>query len=418
MASNIPGCNCTECQKCKSPTVCAACKQCARCGQHKPGCPGCPAGKTGHMAKAKEKTYLSIIDQMLDSGYSDADMSDAAKRGDALADLTHDMAEDGAFNSHLTSSIHNAKKLSDDNILNDVVISENKAKSNKDGLQNAANESAICAAIDKLLKMGHSPARIASVLSKCAEIDLQQRTMGADYLNRRSNDLGMGYLKPNTYMPTQPDTYERERPKVGSAHIAQIGDDFLSIGESKFGGTPRVQKRALEISASKREEPKNNAPTIGRVPNPVIHRGASDATKTAAIHHRGSEFDAGSIAEQHVAGKPFEQIWREACQHAGLHIASKAFHEYINRAKAQGKKFASKDAEFLGTKLGFRDLEIAVPKPTLPRTAYDSGKQGGTAKDGNELMNEFELRASAPTDIELREDASLDIEIGNSEINL
>jgi hypothetical protein len=374
------------------------------------------------MAKAKEKTYLSIIDQMLDSGYSDADMNDAAKRGDDLSALTQDMAEDGAFNSHLTSSIHNAKKLSDDNILNDVVISENKAKSNKDGLQNAANESAVCAAIDKLLKIGHSPARIAAVLSKCAEIDLQQRTMGADYLNRRSNDLGMGYLKPNTYMPTQPDTYERERPKVGSAHITVEGEDLLSIGESKFGGQPRVQKRAIEISASERVEGRGSRDQIRplRVPQDqaVSVRGAGAASKTAAIHHRGSEFDAGTVAEQHIAGKSFEQIWHEACQTAGLHLASKAFHEYINRSKQLGQKFASKDAEFLGTKLGFRDLEIAVPKPTLPRTAYDSGKQGGTAKDGNELMREFELTASAPTDIEFREDASFDIEIGNSEINL
>src|SRR5271163_1194171 len=105
---------------------------------------------------AKEKTYLNILDQMLDSGFSEAEMNDAEKRGDDLSGLTQDLSEDGCFKSHIEASVQNtrtiiAKKLSDDNILNDVVISEGKAKSNKDGLQNAANDAEVLAAINKLL---------------------------------------------------------------------------------------------------------------------------------------------------------------------------------------------------------------------------------------------------------------------------
>lgn len=376
---------------------------------------------------AKEKTYLNILDQMLDSGMDSAEMDDAAKRGDDLSALTQDMAEDGSFAKHVSASIETgrtiiAKKLSDDNILNDVVISENKAKSNKDGLQSAANDAAVLAAIDKLLKRGHSAKKILAVLhAKRAEINLNDRqfSMSADYLNRSANTLGMNHLKPNTYMPTQPTTYESKKPdlKHASVHLALEGEDLLSIGESKFGGQSRVQKRAIEISDNVGKPHIASAPSYNRAPvGPT--RGASDAVKTAAVHYRGEDFDSGSIGEMHVAGKTFEQIWREACQHAGLHLASKAFHEYVNRAKQSGQKFASSDANFLSSKLGFRDLEIAVPKPVIARTAYDSGKMGGTAKDGNALMQEFELAPAKPIEIEIKETEAFDIELGNSEINL
>jgi len=377
---------------------------------------------------AKEKTYLNILDQMLDSGMDSAEMDDAAKRGDDLSALTQDMAEDGSFAKHVSASIETgrtiiAKKLSDDNILNDVVISENKAKSNKDGLQSAANDAQVLSAIDKLLKRGHSPARILAALkAKRAELNLQDRTfnMSADYLNRSANTLGMNHLKPNTYMPNQPTTYESQKPdlKHASVHVAQEGEDLLGLMESKFGGQASVQKRAIEVKIADTVEPKANVSTIGRVPNPLIHRGAQDATKTAAVYHRGSEFDAGVVGELHTAGKTFEEIWRTACERAGLHLASKAFHEYVNRAKQSGQKFASSDANFLSSKLGFRDLEIAVPKPVIARTAYDSGKMGGTAKDGNALMQEFELAPAKPIEIEIKETEAFDIELGNSEINL
>jgi len=372
---------------------------------------------------AKEKTYLNILDQLLDHGIEDSDSEDARKRGDALSDLTQSMSEDGTFNAHLSASASRyAKKLSDDNILNDVTVSEGKAKSNKDGLQSAANDAAVLAAIDKLLKRGHSAKKILAVLhAKRAEINLNDRqfSMSADYLNRSANTLGMNHLKPNTYMPTQPTTYESKKPdlKHASVHLALEGEDLLSIGESKFGGQSRVQKRAIEISDNVGKPHIASAPSYNRAPvGPT--RGASDAVKTAAVHYRGEDFDSGSIGEMHVAGKTFEQIWREACQHAGLHLASKAFHEYMGRAKNQGQKFASSDAKFLADKLGFRDLEVMTPKPVIARTAYDSGKLGGTAKDGNALMAEFELKSADPIEVEATDPGYLDVEIGNSEINL
>src|SRR5271156_3182742 len=213
---------------------------------------------------AKEKTYLNILDQMLDSGMESAEMEDSHKRGDELSDLTQDLAEDGLFTSHVAASAEAsrtiiAKKLSDDNILNDVEISENKAKSNKDGLANAVEDTAVLAAIEKLLKRGHSPKKILAALqAKRAEINLNDRTfsMSADYLNRRSNDLGMGYIQPNTFMPKTPLTYESKKPdlKHASAHIAVEGEDILGLAETKFGGDARVQKRAIEISTAEPTE--------------------------------------------------------------------------------------------------------------------------------------------------------------------
>src|SRR5208282_1358029 len=307
---------------CKSPTVCAACKQCARCGKHTPGCPGCPASKTeagkmGHMAKEKEKTYLNILDQLLDHGVSESETKDARKRGDDLSDLTQDMAEDGFFTSHVQASQdsgreHIAKKLSDDNVLNDVTLSDSEAKANKNGLQSAANDSAVCAAIDTLLKRGHSPAKIAAVLEKYAELNLWNKQFSTDHLNRRALELGMNYLQPNTFMPKKPDTYESKRPKIGSVHVALEANEILGLAESKFGGESRVQRPAIEIKVADRVGPSNNVPLMSLAPAPVAERGLEAAYKTAALHNRGDEFDSGSIVEQHTAGKTFEQIWHEA----------------------------------------------------------------------------------------------------------
>jgi hypothetical protein len=377
------------------------------------------------MAKAKEKTYLNILDQLLDHGVSESESEDARKRGDALSALTQDMAEDGAFTQHISASFDSgrtviAKKLSDDNILNDVTVSENQAKSNKDGLQNAANEKAVMSAIDTLLHQGHSPAKIAAVLEKYAELNLWNKQFSTDYLNRRANDLGMGYIQPNQFMPKKPVTYESQKPKV--SHIALEGETLLGSDASKFGGQASVQRPAIEVKVANREERSAGTPMLARMPadQPVSIRTAADAQKTAAVHHRGSEFDSGTISEQRVAGKSFEQIWREACAKFGLHLASKAFHEYVSRAKQQGVKFASADVEFLREKLSFKGIEAATPAPKpLPRFAYDSGKQGGTAQDGNALLKEFELtNSAAPLDIELGEETPFDVEVGKPEINL
>lgn len=381
--------------------------------------------KAGHMAK--QKSYLNILDQMLDDGMSNAEMEDSAKRGKKLSDLTQDLAEDGSFTKHV-SALHDnartilAKKLGDDNILNDVVISENKAKSNKDGLASAANEAALMTAIDKLLKIGHSPARIAAVIAKCAELNLDNKQFSTDYLNRRANDLGMSYLQPNTFMPKQPDTYERNKPKMGSTHVAIEGDQEVGFGVSKFGGTATVQRHAIEIKVADRVEGcfGGNDVAPQRVPAKQSAPAGRTAQKIASVRNQEEEFDSSIIAAQHTAGKTFAQIWREACQSVGLHWASKTFHEYVGQAKRNGVKFAAVDADFLRNKLSFRDIETEMIKAGLPpHVAYDSGKQGKTALDGNELMREFELvQPAAVPDVEFHEATPIDVEIGTSEVSL
>lgn len=371
---------------------------------------------------AKEKTYLNTLDQLLNHGVEEADMSDSRSRGDELSELTQALAEDGEFTKHIHASTesartHIAKKLSDDNILNDVTVTEREAKSNKDGLASAANEKAVMSAIDTLLHQGVEPHRIMAALAKCAELNLYNKQFATDHLNRRIGELGMNYLQPNTFMPKEPDTYGRKKV-MASVHVSVEGEDVLGLGESKFGGRASVQRPAVEVKVAERQEPKNNAPTVGRVPNPVEIRGAAAGTKTAAVHHRGSDIDSGFVAEQHTAGKSFEQIWLEACQHAGLHLASKAFNEFVSRARRDGAKFAAADVAFLREKLGHKGIEVAAEQPRpLPRVAYDSGKQGGKAQDGHELLKEFDLHATEPGEIEYTL-PGLDVEAGKPEVNL
>ena len=377
------------------------------------------------MAK-KSETYLNILDELLDHGVAESETEDARSRGDDLAALTQDMAEDGFFSSHVTASAESirtviAKKLSDDNVLDDITVSEGEAKSNRDGLASAANEAALLSAIDKLLSRGHSPAKIAAVLEKYAELNLWNKQFSTDLLNRRVNELGMSYLQPNTFMPKKPDTYESQKPKLGSVHVAIEGENLLGLNESKFGGQPAVQRRPVEVKVADRDEsPSGNVPLMARVPDNQSASIRGAAAKTAAVRDRGADFDSGTVAKQHRAGKSFEQIWREACQTAGLHRASKAFNEYVNAAKRAGTKFAAAEVNFFRDTLGHKGVEVAAAAPRpISRIAYDSGKRGGTAKDGNELLQEFELSTSpASVDVELNDTIPFDVEAGKPEINI
>jgi hypothetical protein len=75
--------------------------------------------------------------------------------------------------------------------------------------------------------------------------------------------------------------------------------------------------------------------------------------------------------------------------------------------------------DFLHVKLGIKGVETAPPKSgPIPRTAYDSGKRGGTAKDGNELMKEFDLKEATPIEVELNKDSTFNVEPGRPEVNL
>jgi len=366
---------------------------------------------------AKTKDYSSILDQMLDDGVAEAEMKDARKRGDDLSDLTIRMSEDGLFTRHVHASAEAqrtiiAKKLGDDNILDEVALSMGEAKANKDGLAHSANEKAVMDAIDALLKQGVHPVRIQAALDKCAELNLWNRQFSTDHLNRRIGELGMNYLQPNAFMKQIPDTYERAKPgKLGSAHVAVEGDETLGLGDSKFGGNPRKRARAVEIgTADGAGAPAPGSPRYERTAAPT--RGAVEHAKTAGARGAGDDFDAGAISAMHAAGKSLKAIFDEcAARRIGDHKVSKAFHEYANSFRA-GTKFASADVDFLRAKFGIRGLQAAAAPEPLHRMAYDSGKPGGKAKDGNELLNEFELTGpQKPPEVEFTGDYP-DVEAG------
>ena len=390
------------------------------------------------MANEPQHIYASILDEILDGSprkrFTESGTDKAKSRGDDLSSLTQDLAEDGLFTSHVAthsdaSRQHIAKKLSDDNILNDVSITEGEAKSNDRGLKKSINESAVCKAIDTLLKRGFSVKAIQAALDKKAELNLWNKQFSTNYLNSRSNDLGMGYIQPNQFMPRQPGTYEGKpasmKDKRGSVTVFTPGqNDMLSIGESKFGGSPRKQAAAVEVSIGCVGSTRISQPSIVRAETPVAVRTAKDQAKTAAAHHLGEDFDGGTIGLLHKQGKTLEQIYDHAVKTAGLHAASKAFHEFVSRAKGLNTKFASADVNFLRTKLGIKGVEEAPIKTApMPRIAYDSGKHGGPAPDGNKLLNEFDLTANRSMDSDPRMNTvsdvdPMDVEVSNSEINL
>jgi hypothetical protein len=380
-----------------------------------------------------DHVYASIIDEILDGGLkrrlTESGTKDAKKRGEELSDLTQDFAEDGSYVRHVEASqdnirTHISKKLSDDNILNDAVESMESAKSNKDGLKSAVNDASILSAIDKLLKRGITASRIKVALDKAAELNLFNKTIAQNYLNTRSNDLGMNFLPPNAEMPTAKDT-EESTPlsgleKHGSTHVFLAGEELLSINESKFGGVPSKQAQAIEIKTTSKSAKPKQAAGVGRVTETPAIRGANDAAKTASSHHAGEEFDPSVIARAIKAGEPLSKIYASGVKTAGLLNTSKAFHEFAAAVKRREVKLAKTDVEFLGT-IGIKGIEIKSAAEPVRRIAFDSGKQGGRAQDGRQLVDEFDLSTEKPhsaPDIELNESRFMDVEPGKTGIDL
>jgi hypothetical protein len=208
---------------------------------------------------ADKKPFSSIIDAMLadrEPEWKDLGLADAHKSGEEVLERTHDFV-DKDFIDEISEGVshHTAIPPSKTSTLQNRIYEKEKAApqvasvqedwrknavrsedyKSKDGdneslmaeltmtLESAASGSnlgensadkkevsngAIQRYIRNLLNMGTSPAKVAAQIEKLAEIELFNKGMATDYLQRNAGMIGMAYLEPNTFMDKENPNYK------------------------------------------------------------------------------------------------------------------------------------------------------------------------------------------------------------------
>lgn len=209
------------------------------------------------MAK-KNREYDNIIDAMLDErepDWKDLEMEDAKKSGEEQLDRTHqyvdtdfedEIAESasrhtpiwgpksgaGTYEQRIAEKEAAAPRINsvtayrrmdeyksdvgdNQSLMDEVTESIEKAYTNNNLAENSAAKKEVSDAqvqkyVKDLLNQGVSPAKVAQKLEKLAELELFNREMATDYLQRNAGLMGLAYLEPNSYMDKNTPTYERK----------------------------------------------------------------------------------------------------------------------------------------------------------------------------------------------------------------
>jgi hypothetical protein len=227
--------------------------------------------------KDKKKEYSSIIDSFLagrEPDWKELGLKDAIKSGDTQLDRTHDYVDgdildeiaDSAANSPssyhtmLPSGGRGRKKsteesspkigsvpedwarhshnaINEDSVLGEALHSLESVHGNDTGLKKAISDADVIGRIDKILGSGLTAAAKSAALKKLGEIELFNKGMATDYLNRTAPQLGINYLEPNAYMDKNSPAYEREGVSLASTPDPAALEKNI---EAKKGSGPAI----------------------------------------------------------------------------------------------------------------------------------------------------------------------------------
>lgn len=115
--------------------------------------------------------------------------------------------------SAVRSEDYRSKHGDNDSLLDEVTMSIEKAEGSANFAENSVakkeiSEGQVQKYIRDLLNQGTSPAKVAQQLEKLAEIELFNKGMATDYLQRNAGMLGLAYLEPNTFMDKESPSYQ------------------------------------------------------------------------------------------------------------------------------------------------------------------------------------------------------------------
>ncbi len=449
-----------------------------------------------------EKKYTSFIDQFLEDAmpdYEEVGLAGAVDSGKEQLDRTHQYVEEDFLeglsddtNQHTQGPAggkgtrtgsqqaddraagkesafprirasqtisRTAKALGDESVFSDVVMELEEAKGHGFNDKREVTEAEIQRYVKTLLNGGMPPVKVAAKLEKLAELQLFNKGMATDYLNRNAGLLGLAYIQPNEYMNKCPDTYERLKVKgagkIAAKSVKQINacegcmffakdassktcnlyhlpivgtqNELLTVVNKMTAGVPAKSKKAALVRIANKDE--QRTPVINHVvssrPSQRVYNTSPDqarqANKTAVVR----EITASDIEKLHVAGNTLEKIYNFVAKKVGSAKAGHAVREFVASLKSHNTKIALSqiDCTFLKGKLAVQNAIVGAAKcgSCTYRQGMHCGMTGGTLvsfpgmdhqasnhkiaadapKDGKAMLQEYDLTtASEQPDIE------------------
>ena len=355
-----------------------------------------------------------------------------------------------------------AKALGDESVFSDVVMDLEAAKGHGFNDKREVTEAEVQRYVKTLLNGGMPPAKVAQKLEKLAELQLFNKTMATDYLNRNAGLLGLAYIQPNEYMNKCPDTYERLKVKgagkIAAKSVKQINacencmffakdassktcnlyhlpvvgtqNELLTVVNKMTAGVPAKSKKAALVQIANKDE--QRAPMVNHVvssrPAQKVHNTSPQQAREGAKAKKAAfQLTASHVEKLYVAGNNLERIYNWASEKVGSVEAGRAVRTFVAGLKSKNTKIALSqiDCTFLKGKLGVQNAIVGAAKcgSCSFRQGMHCGMTGGTLvsfPDMDKQASNHKIAAGAPTDGKamLQEyDLTASSEMGDIEIN-
>lgn len=408
----------------------------------------------------KKKQYTNIIDEILDQrepNWKELGMEDAKKSGEEQQDRTHqyvdsefmdDIAESAsrhtpilgpksgsrlyeeriaekeaaaprinAVTANRRMNDYKSKDGDNDSLMDEVTESLEAAYSNSNLPENSASKKEISDAqvfkyIKDLLNQGMAPSKVAQKLEKLAEIELFNKQMSTDYLQRNAGLMGLAYLEPNSYMDKSSPTYERTasgsadcvaqkrawdaagvKPQAKSVkQVSACGDctymkkagstktctlyglplvanteELTQIVNHLTAGVPTKQKHAALVAIANGDSKRVSNPKVAEQTNVVKTADAKVRNQSKRASYQfgdnresSKRFSSEHVAKMHGKGASLEQVYKWAEEKFGSIDTSFAFRGFVQnlRKNAKGKIVViAKDLSFLNS-IGIRNADF------------------------------------------------------------
>lgn len=412
------------------------------------------------------KVYASIIDQILDDNEPSYEgLTDAKKNGESFHSISKDHSdmkflEDMAGKSHHTPvpggivankedwNKKSSKVLDNDQSLLTAALKVTAGEDANELGKKMLSDAEVKSRLEDLLHLGVSPKKIKERLGKIAEVYLFNHQMAENFLDSQSGLMGLSYIQPNHFMPsdcTKSMDFIKNKGELKAASVKKItacdGCKFASKQEDgsmrcnayklpivsnekelKVVAEKQARKNGLKTAASVKQiltAMHNNEPieveqkesSLSRVDMPATVQpilGKSKETKS---------FTASKVASLVKEGKSVGEIYAQNRSEYGSHITKTAIVKYISELKKTGAKVDIKqlDCSFLKGKLKTANVITGASKCascsyrngmhcgltggtllTFPGMDKMSGKKTASIEaenkaDGNKMMEDFGL---------------------------
>lgn len=371
--------------------------------------------------------------------------------------------------------VRTAKALGDESVFADIVMKLEEAKGHGFNDKREISEAEVQRYVKTLLNGGMPPVKVAAKLDKLAELQLFNKGMATDYLNRNAGLLGLAYIQPNEFMNKCPDTYERLKVKAAGNiaaksvkqinactncmffkkeagaktcnlyHLPIVGtqNELLTVVNKMTAGVPAKSKKAALIQIANKDE--QRTPMVNHIvssrPAQKPYHTSPDQARQAQPKKVAFQLTASHVEKLHTAGNTLEKIYNWAVSKVGSAQAGRAVREFVASLKTKNTKIALSqiDCTFLKGKLGVQNAIVGAAKcgscvfrqgmhcgmtggtlvsfPGMDKQASNHKIADGAPKDGMAMLNEYDMKhAAEQPDIEINASGPdrMNVEMGST----